>query len=530
MKTFSRLNLFALVFLGLALMLFGNTVNLHAQDSTLEIGGETGQSSIYEVGDTVEATFVAQENREPQDVELEIMASPGLTGTPLSITTEESSGSASVSATITNEAYTLPLTSDGYHEVSISARWEKKDKNVSQTFLVAPPTDIASAVIVVNPPHPKHTLTIGDTFSQTITLENQDSQWSTLALSAWQMDVVYNPAILSVVGITEGDFLEQNGDDALFIASQSRGRISVGQALAGQSDGVATMTSPAGISLAPGDSGLLLLIEFRVLAYAEETLGIHNVQLQSDQDEDVDGTPDRISYGILIKDVLVATEHQTYIFEKVDVNHDEMVDILDLMMVASSIGTVNPAADVNGDGFVNILDIVTIYTSPLWSKPAPATLDQEFARSANDSPFAPSTSRNVDPATIQSWINIAQVEDDGSVIFERGITNLETLLNARVPTQTRLLLNYPNPFNPETWIPYQLAESTTVTVTIHSMNGSLIRTLNLGHQVPGSYFSKNQAAYWDGHNELGEQASSGLYFYTFTAGKFTATGKMLILK
>ena len=109
-------------------------------------------------------------------------------------------------------------------------------------------------------------------------------------------------------------------------------------------------------------------------------------------------------------------------------------------------------------------------------------------------------------------------------------TNLETLLNSKVPTKTRLLLNYPNPFNPETWIPYQLAEPTNVTVTIHAMNGSLIRTLNLGHQSAGSYISKSQAAYWDGRNEFGEHSASGLYFYTFTAGTFTATGKMLILK
>ena len=95
---------------------------------------------------------------------------------------------------------------------------------------------------------------------------------------------------------------------------------------------------------------------------------------------------------------------------------------------------------------------------------------------------------------------------------------------------TRLLLNYPNPFNPETWIPYQLAKATDVTVTIHSMNGSLIRTLELGHQASGTYKSKSQAAYWDGRNEFGEQVASGLYFYTLTAGDFSATAKMLVRK
>ena len=154
-------------------------------------------------------------------------------------------------------------------------------------------------------------------------------------------------------------------------------------------------------------------------------------------------------------------------------------------------------------------------------------------RSPNNPPeiaLAPSVSRHVDPSTIQSWIDLAQIEDDGSEMFKRGITNLETLLNSKVPSKTRLLLNYPNPFNPETWIPYELAETANVTVTIYSVNGAPIRTLKLGHQSAGTYINKNQAAYWDGHNEFGEKVASGIYFYTFTAGTFSATGKMLIRK
>ena len=125
---------------------------------------------------------------------------------------------------------------------------------------------------------------------------------------------------------------------------------------------------------------------------------------------------------------------------------------------------------------------------------------------------------------------LARIEDDGSAIFDLGIANLEALIASRIPSETRLLLNYPNPFNPETWIPYQLAEATEVTVMIHAMNGSLIRTLELGHQAAGTYKSKSQAAYWDGRNEFGEQVASGLYFYTLTAGDFSATHKMLVRK
>ena len=100
----------------------------------------------------------------------------------------------------------------------------------------------------------------------------------------------------------------------------------------------------------------------------------------------------------------------------------------------------------------------------------------------------------------------------------------------RIPEETSLLPNYPNPFNPETWIPYQLATPADVTVTISAVDGSVVRTLVLGHQPVGIYESRSRAAYWDGKNNLGEPAASGVYFYTLTAGEFTATRKMLIRK
>ena len=96
--------------------------------------------------------------------------------------------------------------------------------------------------------------------------------------------------------------------------------------------------------------------------------------------------------------------------------------------------------------------------------------------------------------------------------------------------ENTLLANYPNPFNPETWIPYQLSASADVSVSIYAVDGCLVRRLDLGHQVEGVYRSRSRAAYWDGRNEFGERVASGLYFYTLTAGDFTATRKMLIRK
>ena len=99
-----------------------------------------------------------------------------------------------------------------------------------------------------------------------------------------------------------------------------------------------------------------------------------------------------------------------------------------------------------------------------------------------------------------------------------------------VPQQTALLANYPNPFNPETWIPYQLAKPADVTLTIYAVDGQRVRTLVLGHQAAGGHQSRSRAAYWDGRNMSGEPVTSGVYFYTLTAGDFSATRKMLIRK
>ena len=95
---------------------------------------------------------------------------------------------------------------------------------------------------------------------------------------------------------------------------------------------------------------------------------------------------------------------------------------------------------------------------------------------------------------------------------------------------TKVLQNYPNPFNPETWIPYQLAIPADVSISIYASDGKLIRKLDLGHHPIGKYHHQSLAAHWDGKNAQGESVASDVYFYTFTAGDFTATRKMLIRK
>ena len=98
------------------------------------------------------------------------------------------------------------------------------------------------------------------------------------------------------------------------------------------------------------------------------------------------------------------------------------------------------------------------------------------------------------------------------------------------PEQTRLAQNFPNPFNPETWMPFQLSESSFASIQIYSASGQLVRTLDLGMKPAGFYMTRSNAAYWDGRNGAGEHVASGVYYYTLKTNDFAATRKMLISK
>ncbi len=202
-----------------------------------------------------------------------------------------------------------------------------------------------------------------------------------------------------------------------------------------------------------------------------------------------------------------------------DVNGDGVIDVEDLVLVAASFGAapipgVLPNTDVNGDGVVNNEDVTLVLA----------------ALEATATPAGPSFDTQPTVASLQHWIAEAKRRNTGDATFQRGILILEQLLVALTPKETALLPNYPNPFNPETWIPYQLAKSADVSISIYAADGTLVRTLEIGHQSVGVYESRSRAAYWDSGNQLGEPVASGVYFYTLTAGEFTATRKMLIRK
>ncbi|MDE0009625.1 MAG: T9SS type A sorting domain-containing protein [Candidatus Poribacteria bacterium] len=201
-----------------------------------------------------------------------------------------------------------------------------------------------------------------------------------------------------------------------------------------------------------------------------------------------------------------------------DVNEEGSVDHIDLIIIIDNLGETGlNAADVNKDGIVDVIDIVLVATAM-------------FDNTANAPSLHPQLFSMVTARDVQKWLFAAQSLGLTDITYQKGIQFLEELLITLVPKQTILLPNYPNPFNPETWIPYQLAQPTQVTITIYGTDGKIVRQLNIGHQTAGTYQSKSRAAYWNGKNETGEPVASGVYFYTFTAGAFTVTRKMLIQK
>ena len=200
-----------------------------------------------------------------------------------------------------------------------------------------------------------------------------------------------------------------------------------------------------------------------------------------------------------------------------DVNGDGVVNMADLVLVASNYGqTGEHAADINGDGVVHIYDILLVAA-------------QINTNAAAPSPHAKDLSM-VTTADVKKWLSEAQYLKLTDATSQRGIRFLEQLLAALTPKETTLLPNYPNPFNPETWIPYRLAEDAFVTLTIYDGSGRVVRTLDVGYRTAAFYESRSKAIHWDSRNEVGEGVASGVYFYHLSAGDFSATRKMLIIK
>ena len=200
-----------------------------------------------------------------------------------------------------------------------------------------------------------------------------------------------------------------------------------------------------------------------------------------------------------------------------DVNENGVVDIQDLVLVAGRLGisAVN-RADVNGDGFVNALDVALV-----------AGMADDVTSTL---PMYSNGAMMLRTTDVKQWLEQVWGLGIPERISLRAIQFLQNLLEALTPERTALLPNYPNPFNPETWIPYQLARDAGVQISIYNSKGILVRKLDLGLQPEGFYTDKHHAAYWDGRNEGGELLASGLYVYEFRAGSFRASRRMAFVR
>ena len=327
-------------------------------------------------------------------------------------------------------------------------------------------------------PSPAQSPVIGSQL--TLSLNISDAK----AVMSYQATVQFDSTALRYISSENGDYLPESA----FVGAKNSVTLA-GVSLAGENNG----------------DGTLATLTFEIVAVKASMLRLSKVLLT---DSTGKSSCPRIQNGQI-------TAPQGL---KTDLNGDGVVNIQDLVLVASNFGkTGENTSDMNGDGTVNIVDLILVASAMRNAAGAPATW-------RHDLEIVPTI------VEVQQWLHEARQVGLTDSFFHRGILILEQLLASLTPEETALLPNYPNPFNPETWIPYQLAASAYVRLHIYAANGTLVRVLTLGYQSAGVYHSRSRAVYWDGKNEVGESVASGLYFYTLTAGDFTATRKMLIQK
>ena len=331
-------------------------------------------------------------------------------------------------------------------------------------------------------------------------------------IAGYQAIVNFDPGTLRYVESANGDYLPA---EAFFVppkvSEQMPGKFTLAAASLAEveipdltSNFTFTYTSPNLPSESQGN-GTLATFTFEVLEAFASPVILSEVVLTDENGN--------TSYPLVVDAEI--TERLKF---PEDVNQDGIVDIVDLTLVASNFNKQGKlAADVNGDNVVDIRDLTLV-----------AGAFGTFA--ASPSVWLEASRLSLNRSDVALWLRQARAVNISTPSYARGLEVLEQLLAALTPTETALLVNYPNPFNPETWIPYHLAESAAVTLTIYAIDGQVVRRLDLGHQAAGYYQNKARAAYWDGRNNIGETVANGLYFYTLTAGEFAATRKMLIRK
>ncbi len=307
----------------------------------------------------------------------------------------------------------------------------------------------------------------------------------------YQATLQFDPTAVRFVEYVNGDYFLGGAYAAQPITEEDRVTVAV--------------TSLAGVS---ADEETLATFTFEVIAFKGSSLTLSEIVLVSPDGE-------RYFPRIENKQVFVETGEKTGM--EGDVNRDGTVNLHDLELVGSNLGqTGQNDADVNNDGIVDIVDLVMVAGA--------------FGNGAGAPSVSSENLSTLSAADLKHWLNLSSGIDLADESLQRGVRVLEKLLAAMTPQETVLLANYPNPFNPETWIPYHLASDSNVMITIYNVHGMLVSRLDLGHQRAGFYTDKGLAAYWDGRSMRGEPVASGTYFYQLHAGDFSAVRRMVIVK
>ena len=309
-------------------------------------------------------------------------------------------------------------------------------------------------------------------------------------IAGYQATVSYDPTALDSVDTTNGDYLPA---DPFFLLDTYYREV--------------RLTASTLAEAANGD-GTLATLTFEVEDFKPSIFTLSKVYL-------VDADGKRWEVTTVDAEVTIPPEPAEALFG--DINRDGVVNIQDLIIVNARFGERGQnSADLNADGVVDIVDLVLVAGA--------------FGAEAAAPTLYPNALQLITTRDIQGWLSQARQLTLTDPTHLRGITVLEQLLKTLTPKKSALLPNYPNPFNPETWIPYHLSNDADVQIEIYDTKGVLVRRLNLGHQRTGYYTDRTKAAYWNGKNEFGEQVASGVYFYHLSTRDYSATRKMLILK
>ena len=350
------------------------------------------------------------------------------------------------------------------------------------------------------------------TFQQQIHITNGSN------IVSWSLDIDYDATMLKVVSVEEGDFLRQSVANTLF----QPGLI---DSIEGQVTGISATALTTKVA---SGNGVVAVVTFKATSTGSGRLsGMATTRLNRTKLMDITGTEIEIAVEASVDQTV-----QILAADPCDVNLDGTVDIFDLVPVVQQLKQIefeNPRLDVNSDDIIDLLDLILVGQCFDQPKGAPAVLvtNEPMIISKPELAFQL-------VGMIDGWIQEAQQMAVNPIVkavgFEEGVLILQRIKDQLRPSETVLLANYPNPFNPETWIPYRLSQPGDVTIMIYDVDGLLIRRLDHGPQPAGYHEHKGQAVYWNGKTETGEIAASGTYFYTIKTNHYHQTRKMLVLK